>query len=52
MLDIYLKNLNEIMMKFKALIPHKAIVENHEKLLQKREKNKERIRKLHEYMRD
>lgn len=50
MLDIYLANLNSIMMKFKALPPLKIVVENHEKILERRKKNSERVEKMFQWM--
>lgn len=40
------------MLKFKALPTNDNIVGIHDRLLEKREKNKERIRKLYTYMKE
>lgn len=50
MLDIYLSNLNTIMMKFKALPPMKTIVGNQGMIREKREKNRGKIEELYRFM--
>lgn len=47
MLDVYLKNLNEIVRKYQALVSVDSVVEVHQKVLMARDRNAKKVREMY-----